>query len=166
MNKLIDARNRLRKNSKKGFTLVELIVVIVIIAILVAALTPAILSVINRANRSADEADTRFVMMAGSVAATLKSPPGVPPVLESSSGKKDGIANQFSGASNLQSGTYTIYFDGPVAVGCTLAAPAGGNPGSRCGEAVSIGVTTGASLTAVPIKVTAVSGGTPTVVAG
>jgi len=53
---------KLLQNRKKGFTLVELIVVIVIIAILIAALTPAIMGVINRANISADQADLRTLL--------------------------------------------------------------------------------------------------------
>ncbi|MCL2499928.1 MAG: prepilin-type N-terminal cleavage/methylation domain-containing protein [Defluviitaleaceae bacterium] len=63
--------NKLMQNRKKGFTLVELIVVIVIIAILVAALTPAILGVIRRANISSDEGDARAMLIAVSAAATL-----------------------------------------------------------------------------------------------
>ena len=51
------------KNRKKGFTLVELIVVIVIIAVLIAALTPAILGVIGRANISANDAETRTILV-------------------------------------------------------------------------------------------------------
>ncbi|MDR0293063.1 MAG: prepilin-type N-terminal cleavage/methylation domain-containing protein [Oscillospiraceae bacterium] len=61
--------NKLRSSKRKGFTLIELIVVIVIIAILVAALTPAILGVIERANVAADEADARTIV---SIAMLLK----------------------------------------------------------------------------------------------
>lgn len=60
---------KLMQNRKKGFTLVELIVVIVIIAILIAALTPAIMGVINRANESADRAELRVILLEAQAAA-------------------------------------------------------------------------------------------------
>jgi prepilin-type N-terminal cleavage/methylation domain-containing protein len=56
--------NKLRKNSKKGFTLVEIIVVLVIIAILIAALTPALIGWINEARESAVRSEGRTVMLA------------------------------------------------------------------------------------------------------
>lgn len=54
----------LRKNSRKGFTLVEIIVVIVIIAILLAALTPAVIGWINEARDRAEMAEARSVLIA------------------------------------------------------------------------------------------------------
>ncbi|MCL2203030.1 MAG: prepilin-type N-terminal cleavage/methylation domain-containing protein [Defluviitaleaceae bacterium] len=54
---------KLWQNRKKGFTLVELIVVIVIIAVLVAALTPAIMGVVNRANIAADRSDANAILV-------------------------------------------------------------------------------------------------------
>ena len=44
--------NRLKKNDKKGFTLVELIVVLVILAILAALLIPALTGYIDKARNS------------------------------------------------------------------------------------------------------------------
>ncbi len=44
-----------KKLNKRGFTIVELVVVIVVIAILAAVLIPTVSSLINKANRSADE---------------------------------------------------------------------------------------------------------------
>ena len=124
MKKLIDAKNSLRKNGKKGFTLVELIVVIVIIAILVAALTPAILGVIRRANQAADQADARAVMMGASVAGIGKN--GIPAAAD--------VQAQFTGGVNITNGTYTVYFDSGMAVGCKLE-------GGRVSDAAVIGNT-------------------------
>ena len=45
----------MKKTLKKGFTLVELIIVIAVVAILIAVLVPTFVSVINKANRSAFE---------------------------------------------------------------------------------------------------------------
>ena len=52
------------KENKKGFTLVDLIVVLVIIAILAAMLIPALTGYINRAKNKSIVAETRSVVMA------------------------------------------------------------------------------------------------------
>ena len=52
------------KNDKKGFTLVELIVVLVILAILAALLVPALTGYIDRAKEKSVIADTRSAVMA------------------------------------------------------------------------------------------------------
>ncbi|MCI9343909.1 MAG: prepilin-type N-terminal cleavage/methylation domain-containing protein [Lachnospiraceae bacterium] len=56
--------NKLRKNNKKGFTLVELIVVLVILAILAALLIPALTRYIDKAKQKDIIAKTRQVVMA------------------------------------------------------------------------------------------------------
>ena len=56
--------NKLRKNNKKGFTLVELIVVLVILAILAALLIPALTKYIDKAKEKQIVAETRQVVMA------------------------------------------------------------------------------------------------------
>jgi len=129
----------IRKNSKKGFTLIELIVVIVIIAILVAALTPAILGVIQRANRAADEADARTMMTVGSVAATMSTPPSTAG-LNATDGPAAfrsafGIGDTTTG---LTSGTYNINFNGAFAYAVELN---GGRLGTSVSPKVSIGNT-------------------------
>lgn len=56
--------NRLKKNNKKGFTLVELIVVLVILAILAALLIPALTGYIDKAKEKQIVAQTRQAVMA------------------------------------------------------------------------------------------------------
>ncbi len=58
------------KNSKKGFTLVELIVVLVILAILAAILIPTLTKYIDKANNNALVAETRSVVMAAQTLAS------------------------------------------------------------------------------------------------
>lgn len=55
---------KLRNNKKKGFTLVELIVVLVILAILAALLIPALTGYINKAKQKQIVAETRQLVMA------------------------------------------------------------------------------------------------------
>lgn len=55
---------KLKENKKKGFTLVELIVVLVILAILAALLIPALTRYIDRAKRKSIVAETRQTVMA------------------------------------------------------------------------------------------------------
>lgn len=59
----------LRKN-KKGFTLVEVIVVLVILAILAAILVPSLTGYINKANERAVIAETRSVVLAAQTIAS------------------------------------------------------------------------------------------------
>ena len=53
-----------KKNSKRGFTLVELIVVLVILAILAALLIPALTGYIDKARKSQVVAETRALTQA------------------------------------------------------------------------------------------------------
>ena len=55
---------KLKKNNKKGFTLVELIVVLVILAILAALLIPALTGYIDKAKEKQIIAETRQIVMA------------------------------------------------------------------------------------------------------
>lgn len=63
--KLFELRNKkLKDNKKKGFTLIELIVVLVILAILAALLIPVLTGYIDKAKRKSIVAETRQVVMA------------------------------------------------------------------------------------------------------
>ena len=61
-----------RKSSKKGFTLVELIVVLVILAILAAMLVPALTGYIKRARQEKDYQTAASVLTAAQAAATYQ----------------------------------------------------------------------------------------------
>lgn len=59
-----DVDSMAKKKSKRGFTLVELIVVLVILAILAALLIPALTGYINKARKSQVVAETRMLTQA------------------------------------------------------------------------------------------------------
>ena len=67
--RLMDIRSK--KEGKKGFTLVELIVVLVILAILAAILVPALLGYIDRAKESQYELEAKSVYMAAQAEASV-----------------------------------------------------------------------------------------------
>lgn len=64
--------NKIKENKKKGFTLVELIVVLVILAILAAMLVPALTGYIDKAKEKTIIAETRQVVMAAQTLADEK----------------------------------------------------------------------------------------------
>ena len=61
---------KIRRNSKKGFTLVELIVVLVILAILAAMLVPALTGYIDKAKKEKDYQAASVVYAAAQAAIT------------------------------------------------------------------------------------------------
>lgn len=63
---------KLGKSSKKGFTLVELIVVLVILAVLAAMLVPALTGYIKRARQEKDYQMAASVLTAAQAAATYQ----------------------------------------------------------------------------------------------
>lgn len=62
-----NAMQRLKKHNKKGFTLVELLVVLVILAILAAAIIPSMMGFIDRAKKESIAAEQRSVLLAAQV---------------------------------------------------------------------------------------------------
>lgn len=61
-----------KQNNKKGFTLIELVIVIAILAILALILIPAMGGYIGSANTSKDQADARSIYTAASIVASEK----------------------------------------------------------------------------------------------
>lgn len=72
INTLLKRRMENTKKNKKGFTLVELIVVLVIIAILAAVLIPTVSGYIKRANKTADQSACKTSYTAFQAAVTDK----------------------------------------------------------------------------------------------
>lgn len=64
INTLLKRRMENTKKNKKGFTLVELIVVLVIIAILAAVLVPTMSGYISRARKTAAQSDCKSIVTA------------------------------------------------------------------------------------------------------
>ena len=60
-----------KKKVRKGFTLVELIVVLVILAILAALLIPALTGYIDKARKSQVIAETRIITQTSTVSALV-----------------------------------------------------------------------------------------------
>ena len=77
---------KLGKSTKKGFTLVELIVVIVILAVLAAMLVPALIGYIDRAKKEKDYQTASTIYAAAQAALTEKYAKGDANVVKGTAG--------------------------------------------------------------------------------
>ena len=126
MTSVLTRFNSLKQNRKKGFTMVEMIIVIVIIAILIAVVTPAVLGVLDRANRVADQADAQSILMAAGVAGLDQM---AQPTAEQ-------ILGQLVGdGSTLHSGLVVdVFFDGIGVIGVRIVS------GGRSSDSNGVGI--------------------------
>ncbi len=103
---------RLDKSSKKGFTLVELIVVLVILAILAAMLVPALTGYIDRARQEKDYQTAATVLTAAQTAATYqysKNTSYAGPIgLSTSCGNNVTVAALIGNASKITAASFNV----------------------------------------------------------
>lgn len=114
------------KTSKKGFTLVELIVVLVILAVLAAMLVPALTGYIDRARQEKDYQMAATVLTAAQAAATYKYAKGesAPTIaLDTSAGNGTKVSDLIGDASgkvtscSFNTNNKNIITDGTVVIG-------------------------------------------------
>ena len=121
-------------SKKKGFTLMEMMIVVAIIASLVAIIIPTFTSVLARAHAATDEANLRAYyaeQMANSVLNNSK-----PDDITGNKFKVGGVEYTLYGsvATTVTGGQLTISYTGPTGsdVG-TITIPGGGNTGATKG---------------------------------
>lgn len=77
-NALVKLINQQKQKSKKGFTLVELIVVIAILGILAALVVPSVSGYVKKAQEATDEANAQMLFSAGQLYVMDKEIAGKP----------------------------------------------------------------------------------------
>lgn len=108
-----------RKSSKKGFTLVELIVVLVILAILAAMLVPALTGYIRRARQEKDYQMAASVLTAAQAAATYQYADGKTEAvsLGTSAGNGETVQSLVGSNSQLKACSFTVDTNGVITSG-------------------------------------------------
>ena len=105
-----------RKSSKKGFTLVELIVVLVILAILAAMLVPALTGYIRRARQEKDYQMAASVLTAAQAAATYQYADGKTEsiTLTTSAGNGETVQSLVGSNSQLTACSFSVDSNGVI----------------------------------------------------
>lgn len=145
--------------NKKGFTLVELIVVLVILAILAALLIPALTGYIDKANKEKVTAETRMVVMAAQTEASevyaTVDQPNATKMQEALTKKVDDIKNLAE-----VKGTWTVTVDGSGKISKVVYGNSGWVCTYRAAEETVAGVG-GAAATKIPAGYSAEEGTAP-----
>ncbi len=103
--------------NKKGFTLVELIVVIAILAVLAGVLTPVVMNMVDKAKESAETANAKMLKNIGSICVTNG---------EITTGTFDALTDSTAIAKYL-SGTWPTLKDGTTAMQLEITQAADGS---------------------------------------
>lgn len=103
MSKLVELRKKLK--SKKGFTLMEMLIVIAIIVILLAIAIPSFNNSLNKAKTTADEANVRSYYAEIMVKNMTETDPTLPSTDIKTAMKTAGYELQAKGADVTASGT-------------------------------------------------------------
>lgn len=114
---------RNRKNNKKGFTLIELIIVIAILGILAAILVPSMLNIVNNASDQVNESNARALYSIAQSANVKLTVEGTPPGDDTYTSAADGAtAIMTEIAANLGAGfdaAYTVTVTGGTVTSVT-----------------------------------------------
>ena len=117
----------MKRNNKKGFTIVELVIVIAVIAILAGVLIPTFAGVIDDANKSADLQEARNAY----TEYLIDHPEHEVDYVQSGSKYYD-VNNGFNVVTSVTACDSVLTVDGAYDAGDACADPAGANHDGKC----------------------------------
>ncbi len=116
-------------SKKKGFTLMEMMIVVAIIAVLIAIIIPTFKSALDRAHAAADEANLRAYYAEQMADAILKDSAPTAPT-DTTSVTVSGVTYKLYGTAEYNVDTdkrqMTIKYTGPKGSGVSITIPGGG----------------------------------------
>ena len=117
-------------SKKKGFTLMEMMIVVAIIAILIAIIIPTFKSALDRAHAAADEANLRAYYAEQMADAILEDRAPTAPT-DTTSVTVSGVTYKLYGTAKYNVSTdkkqMTIEYTGPAGSNVSITIPGGGN---------------------------------------
>ena len=121
-------------SKKKGFTLMEMMIVVAIIAILIAIIIPTFSGALARAHAAADEANLRAYYAEQMADAILEDRAPTAPT-DTTSVTVSGVTYKLYGTAKYNVNTakkqMTIEYPGPDGSGVSTTIPGGGNTGTK-----------------------------------